>query len=38
MMHAVAHRAQEFLATIRRRSAWIEIGPTGYAAHKISEQ
>src|SRR2546430_3406309 len=33
MLHAVAHRAQELFAAIRRRRARIEIGPTGYAAH-----
>src|SRR5438552_3089478 len=36
MLHAIAHRTQEFFATIRRRRAWIEIGPAGYAAHKIN--
>jgi hypothetical protein len=35
MLHAIAHRAQQFFAAIRRRRARIKIGPTGYAAHKI---
>ena len=35
MMHPIAHRAQQFLRALRRCGAWIEIGPTGYAAHKI---
>src|SRR2546423_6819129 len=36
MLHAVAHRAQQLFAAIRRRRAWIEIGPTGDAAHRIN--
>src|SRR6266403_5699244 len=36
MMHAIAHRAQKLFTAIARRRAWIEIGPTGYAAHKIN--
>ena len=38
MMHAIAHRAQQFFAAIRRRRARIEIGPTGYAAHNVVAQ
>src|SRR5258706_2902040 len=37
MNHPVAHQAQEFLATFRRRRARIKIGPTGYATHKIDD-
>src|SRR5437764_13620199 len=36
MMHAIAHRAQEILAAIRRRRRWIEIGPARYGAHQMS--
>src|SRR5947207_771090 len=35
VLHAIAHRAQKLFAAIRRRRAWIEISPTGYAAHKL---
>ena len=34
MVHAIAHQAQEFFTSIRRRGARIKIGPTGYAAHR----
>src|SRR5438270_9711604 len=37
MMHAITHRAQQLFAAIRRRRAWIEIRPTGYAAHWINK-
>src|SRR5712675_1958803 len=36
MMHAIAHRAQKLFTAIARRRARIEVGPTGYAAHKIN--
>ena len=36
MLHAIAHRAQQFFTAVRRRCARIEVGPTGYAAHRCS--
>src|SRR5437764_11393706 len=38
MLHAIAHRAQEFFAALVRRRARIEIGPAGYAAHKVDSK